>query len=76
MTRPARRCADAESGTPSPSASTRSPDFDQQIYRRRNVVERCFNRLKTWRDLATRYAKRASIYQGSLTLIAAIIWLT
>ena len=25
---------------------------------RRNVVERCFNRLKQFRDLATRYAKR------------------
>jgi hypothetical protein len=29
-----------------------------------------------WRDLATRYAKRATIYRSSLLLIAAIIWLT
>jgi len=28
-----------------------------------------------WRDLATRYAKRASIYRACLVLIAAIIWL-
>jgi transposase len=33
------------------------------------------NRLKNWRDLATRYAKRASIYRACLVLIAAIIWL-
>jgi hypothetical protein len=26
-------------------------------------------------DLATRYAKRAAIYQASLLLIAAIMWL-
>jgi transposase len=45
------------------------------IYKKRNVVERCFNRLKLWRDLATRYAKRASLYRASLVLIAAIIWL-
>jgi transposase len=38
-------------------------------------VERCFNRLKQWRDLATRYAKRACLYRASLALIAAIIWL-
>jgi transposase len=57
-------------------AGGRPPDFDQEIYRRRNVVERCFNRLKQWRDLATRFAKRASIYQASLTIIAALIWLT
>ncbi|MGW3811484.1 transposase, partial [Micromonospora sp. NPDC005113] len=44
-------------------------------YKKRNVVERCFNRLKQWRDLATRYAKRASLYRASLVLIAAIIWL-
>lgn len=38
-------------------------------------MERCFNRLKQWRDLATRYAKRASLYRASLVLTAAIIWL-
>lgn len=58
------------------SAGGRPPDFDKQLYRHRNVIERCFNRLEQWRDLATRYAKRASIYRSSLTLIAAIIWLT
>jgi transposase len=58
------------------STGGRPPAFDQDVYRKRNVVERCFNRLKQWRDLATRYAKRASIYHASLTLIAAVIWLT
>ncbi len=58
------------------STGGRPPEFDKQLYRHRNVVERCFNRLKQWRDLATRYAKRASIYRSSPTLIAAIIWLT
>jgi transposase len=38
-------------------------------------VERAFGRLKHWRDLATRYAKRASIYRASLVLISALIWL-
>jgi len=57
------------------SAGGRPPWFDPDVYRQRNVVERCFNRLKHWRDLATRFAKRASIYQASLILIAAIIWL-
>lgn len=57
------------------SAGGRPPTFDHDTYRQRNVVERCFNRLKQWRDLATRYAKRAAIYQACLQLIAAIIWL-
>jgi transposase len=53
----------------------RPPAFDKQVYRQRNVVERCFNRLKQWRALATRYAKRAALYRSSLLLIAALIWL-
>lgn len=57
------------------SRGGRPPAFDTELYRRRNVVERCFNRLKQWRDLATRYAKRAAIYRSSLLLISAVIWL-
>jgi transposase len=52
-----------------------TPALDKDIYRERNQVERCFNRLKHWRDLAARYAKRASIYRACLVLIAALIWL-
>lgn len=57
------------------SRGGRPPVFDKQAYKQRNVVERCFNRLKQWRDLATRYAKRASIYHASLTIAAIMIWL-
>ncbi|GAA2396831.1 hypothetical protein GCM10010170_112980 [Dactylosporangium salmoneum] len=64
----ARRAAKGSNGG-------RPPTFDRVLYKRRNVVERCFNRFKQWRDLATRYAKRAAIYHASLLLIAAIMWL-
>ena len=53
----------------------RPPAFDKQVYRQRNVVERCFNRFKQWRALATRYAERAALYRSSLLLIAAVMWL-
>jgi transposase len=33
----------------------RPPAFDRTAYRRRNVVERCFQRLKQFRAIATRY---------------------
>jgi transposase len=46
-----------------------------EIYKQRNVVERCFNRLKQFRDLATRYAKRVAYYQAELTIAAIILWL-
>jgi transposase len=57
------------------SAGGRPPAFDREVYKKRNVVERCFNRLKQWRDLATRFAKRVSIYHPCLALTAALTWL-
>lgn len=57
------------------SAGGRPPDFDAQLYKQRNVVERCFNRLKQFRDLATRYTKRAAYYHAELTIAAILLWL-
>ncbi len=48
-----------------------SPAFDKATYRKRNAVERCFNRLEQWRGLATHYAERAFPDQASLVLIVA-----
>ena len=49
--------------------------FDQAIYARRNVVERCINRLKQWRGLATRYEKRAVNYRAMVVLASIVLWL-
>ena len=38
-----------------------------------NVIECCFNRLKQFRDLATRYAKRAAYYHAELTIATIIL---
>lgn len=57
------------------SRGGRPPTFDAEVYKQRNVVERCFNRLKQFRDLATRYAKRAAYYQAELTIAAIVLWL-
>jgi transposase len=57
------------------SAGGRPPDFDAEIYRDRNVVERCFARLKQFRDLATRYAKRLAYWRAELVIAAIVLWL-
>jgi transposase len=49
--------------------------FDKIIYARRNVVERCINRLKQWRGLATRYEKRALNYRAMVVIASILIWL-
>jgi len=57
------------------SSGGRPPVFDAETYQQRNVVERCFNRLKQFRGLATRYAKRAAYYHAELTIAAIVLWL-
>ena len=53
----------------------RPPGFDPEAYKRRNVVERCVNRLKQYRGLATRYEKTAAAYHALVTLAALVLWL-
>jgi transposase len=57
------------------SAGGRPPDFDAHAYRDRNVVERCFARLKQFRDLATRYAKRLAYWRSELIIATIVLWL-
>ncbi|MET9099257.1 IS5 family transposase [Streptomyces antibioticus] len=52
----------------------RPPAFDRTAYKQRNIVERCINKLKQWRGLATRYDKTATIYLAGLHLAAIFIW--
>lgn len=56
------------------SRGGRPPAFDTQVYKRRNVVERCFTRLKQWRGIATRYDKTAESYQAAVTLASLLMW--
>jgi transposase len=49
--------------------------FDPALYKDRNTVERCINRLKSWRGIATRYDKTPESYSAGLHLRGSIIWL-
>lgn len=56
------------------SAGGRPPHFDAETYKGRNVVERCFNRLKQWRGIATRYDKTAANFRGALLFTSLLLW--
>ncbi|HSJ46466.1 MAG TPA: transposase, partial [Euzebyales bacterium] len=43
-------------------------------YRRRNTVERDWNKLKQWRGIATRYDKTATNYRGGILLAVLLTW--
>ena len=57
------------------SAGGRPPVFDRAAYRDRNTVERCINLLKQNRAVATRYDKRAAIFDGTVQVASIRIWL-
>ena len=48
---------------------------DPTIYRYRNRIERCFNKLKHFRRFATRYDRRALHFLSFIQLAAAMIWM-
>jgi transposase len=49
--------------------------FDPVRYRHRNTVERCFQKVKAGRDLATRYGEAPESYDAGLYLRGSIMWL-
>jgi len=56
------------------SRGGRPPGFDREAYHRRNTVERCSNRLKGFRGIATRYEKTATSYEAAVTLASFLLW--
>jgi transposase len=48
--------------------------YDRLAYKGRNVVERCFCRLKDFRRIATRYDKLARNFFSALCLVAALAY--
>ena len=46
-----------------------------KLYRQRNLIERCFNKLKHFRRIATRFDKLAVRYEATVTIAAISQWL-
>ena len=51
------------------------PVIDGYIYTLRNLVERCFSKLKHSRRLATRYDKTATSYIGFVLVASIRLWI-
>jgi len=50
-------------------------EYDRDTYKHRNLVERCVNRIKQFRRVATRYEKTARAYLSMLSIAAAMLWI-
>jgi transposase len=60
-----------------PSTRSRATPIphDPVLYRLRNRIERCFNKLKHFRRFATRYDRLAAHYSAFVHIAAAMIWM-
>lgn len=69
----------AEMGAKAVIPSTRSRNVpiphDETVYKDRNLIERCFNKLKHFRRFATRYDRRTDHYLAFIQLAATMLWL-
>ncbi len=59
---------------PGKSNRKRKIRHDKEAYKGRNVVERCFGRLKDWRRIATRYDKLAQNFLSALCFVATLAY--
>jgi transposase len=59
-----------------PRSNRKTPiEYDHEASKRRNLIERCVNRLKQFRPIATRYEKTARAYLSMLCIAAARLWI-
>ncbi|WP_374224518.1 hypothetical protein [Streptomyces sp. ISL-94] len=68
-------CDGAHDSTVRRSRGGRPVGHDPDLYKDRNTAERCINKIKEWRGLATRYDKTPTSYLAGLHLRGSIIWL-
>lgn len=65
----------AEAVIPSTRSRKTPIPHDAAIYRCRNRIERCFNKLKHFRRFATRFDRRAAYFLAFIHLAATMIWM-
>ena len=50
-------------------------EYDEEEYKNRNVVERCFRHIKGFRRVFTRYDKLDVMYLGFIQFAFIVLWL-
>lgn len=59
---------------PSRKGAVTPADYDVELYKERNLIERAFCRLKDYRRIATRYDKLKRNFQAAVQLVSVRMW--
>jgi transposase len=71
----AAKAVGAEAVIPPKSNRKISRDYDAELYKERNHIEKLFNKIKHYRRIATRYDKMACSFMAFLYLAATMLWI-
>lgn len=71
----AAQSINAEAVIPPRSQRKAPRDYDRELYKERNLIERMFNKLKHFRRVATRYDKLDIAYLGFVLIASIYLWL-
>ena len=60
-----------------PSRANRNPsrEYDRDVYKQRNAIERFFGKIKHYRRVFSRFEKTCRNYKAMLHFVSALIWL-
>ena len=50
-------------------------EYDKYLYKLRHLVENAFLKLKSWRGIATRYAKQTASFLAAIVIKCIFLWL-
>ncbi|WP_341826615.1 transposase [Candidatus Sarmatiella mevalonica] len=67
--------AKAEVVIPSRARRKVPREYDEELYKERNLIERMFNKLKHFRRVATRYDKLDIAYFGFVFIARIYLWI-
>jgi transposase len=67
--------SEAKAVIPPRSNRKKKREYDIELYKERNLVERFFQKLKHYRRIATRYERLGRNYLSMLFLVSTVIWL-
>lgn len=63
----------AEAVIPAKSNRRTVRTLNKKLYRQRNLIERCFNRFKNFRRVATRYDKTTRSFSAFICIAASLL---
>jgi len=64
----------AEAVIPCNPTRKRLIPYNFEIYKARNLIERCFNKLKHFRRIATRYDRKAANFLAFIHIACCLVW--